>query len=172
MIPVRACEFGVRLSEYRKTPDPRSFRTLPSSRLLVLARQSEKLHEHLYRKRFGLTLRECHLIGIVGDYKEASLTRTQEAMNLGRASMGLLINRMVRRGMVAKCASVVDRRMANLVLTPRGRAVHKALHEIAISLNEEWLSHISRQQRVTFSNCVEVLTRSARAVRRSRHEPA
>jgi DNA-binding MarR family transcriptional regulator len=147
--------------------DRELFRRLPSFRLHVLAQHSERLHEQRYKRLFGLDLRECRIIGIVGGYRETSLWRIRVDMNLGRASVSLLIARLIRRGLLAKVVDARDRRMKKIALTPRSRAIHKALQAEAISLNEEWLSTIPKQQRETFSACLDVLTTSARSIRKS-----
>jgi hypothetical protein len=44
--------------------------------------------------------------------------------------------------------------------------VHKALQAEAMAVSEEWLPAIPKQQRDTFAACLEVLTTSARSIRR------
>jgi DNA-binding MarR family transcriptional regulator len=148
--------------------DLESFRRLPSFRLHVLASQSDRLHGQHYKKHFGLNLREGHVIGIVGVYGEASIRHIQQSLNLGRASVSLLINRLIRRGLLAHVNDARDRRLTKVVLTIRGRAIHKALHQAEVSLNDEWLAPTSKQQRETFLTCLDVLTTSARNVRKLR----
>jgi DNA-binding MarR family transcriptional regulator len=148
--------------------DLEAFRRLPSFRLHVLASHSDRLHAEHYKKHFGLNLREGRLIGIVGGYGEASIRHTLQSLNLGRASVSLLINRLIRRGLLAKVDDARDRRMTKVVLTMRGRAIHKALHTAEVSLNEEWMAPTTKQQRETFSTCLDVLTISARNARKVR----
>jgi DNA-binding MarR family transcriptional regulator len=148
--------------------DVEAFRSLPSFRLHVLASHSKRLHEQLYRKHFGLNLREGCVIAIVGSFGEASIRQTRQTLNLGRASVSLLISRLIRRGLLAKVDDARDRRMTKVVLTIRGRAIHRALHAAEVSLNEEWMAPTTKQQRETFSTCLNVLTTSARNVRKLR----
>lgn len=144
-----------------------SFRRLASFRLHVLARHSERLHEQHYKKLFGLNLRECRIIGIVGGYGEASFRHIWEDSNLGKAHVSRLITRLIEQGLLVKVVDAADKRTIKVALTTRGRATHKALHSAAVALNREWLSSISQQQREDFSTCLDALTTTARSLRKA-----
>ena len=65
----------------KKAPDDgelKSFRNLASFRLHVLARLSERMHEQHYKREFGLSLRECRIIGITGGHGAPSFRRVHE----------------------------------------------------------------------------------------------
>ena len=143
-----------------------SYWKLPNYRLCSLARYSEKLQEQHYRELFGLNLREGDIIGIVGDYGEASLRHVGQALNVRRSNMSLLVNRLIRRDLLARVTDIPDKRETRVALTPRARVIHKSLREMAVSLNEELLSAISAQQRQTLLSCLDALTDSARSIRR------
>lgn len=145
--------------------DFQSVRALPSFRLHVLARYSERLHEQHYKKLFGLNLRECRVLVSVGGHGEASLRQIREDLNLGKAKVSALVNSLVKRDIVVKVVDVADLRITKVGLTVPGRALHRALRAAAISLNEEWLSTISKRQRETFSTCLDILTTSVRDMR-------
>jgi DNA-binding MarR family transcriptional regulator len=168
---------GIGLSNPRKKSPPaaskastgglQTFRTLASFRLHVLARLSERLHEQHYKKVFGLNLRECRIIGIVGGYGESSFKRTWEESNLDKAHVSRLITRLIKLGLLTKITDPLDQRTIKIALTTRGRITHKALHAAAVSLNEAWLSSISAQQLESFSTCLDILTASARDICKS-----
>jgi DNA-binding MarR family transcriptional regulator len=135
-------------------------------RLHLLADHSERAHEHRFKRLLGLNLRECRLLESAGAGRDASLRQIRQDLNLGSAELSEPISRLVRRGLLARVVDVRDRRVIKLTLTGPGRATQKALRAAAVSLNEEWLSSISRQQRETFSTCLDVLITSARTMRK------
>ena len=144
-----------------------SFRGLTSFQLHVLARHSEKLHARHYRKLVGLEMRECRIIGIVGSYGEASFKQTREDLNLCGEQVSLLIRRLISQGLLVKVENTTDKRTFKVALTARGRLVHRKLHAAALSLNRQWLSVLSSEQRTMFYDCLETLARSARAMRKT-----
>jgi DNA-binding MarR family transcriptional regulator len=143
-----------------------SFRRLPSFRLYLLALHSERLHEQHYKEHFGLNLREGRVIGVVGAYGMASFRHPMENLNFGRSRVSLLIKRLIKRGLLTNVGDSSDKRITKVALTVRGRAIHKSLNAAAASLNREWFSAISKQDRKTFSNCLDILTTSARSMRK------
>lgn len=112
-------------------------------------------------------MRECRIIGIVGSYGEASFRRTCEDSNLGREQASQLVNRLIEEGLLARIVNVSDKRTFKVTLTVRGRAIHKELDAAATSLNKEWLSVLSRQQQEGFYNCLDLLTKRSRTMRRA-----
>jgi DNA-binding MarR family transcriptional regulator len=146
----------------------KSFRTLASFRLHVLARLSERMHEQHYKRMFGLNLRECRIIGITGGHGEPSFRRIYEESNLDRAQVSRLINRLVGRGLLRKKNDPADQRSVKVTLTERGRTVHRALHAAATELNEEWLAPLSAADSAKFLSLLDMLTDRVRDVTDSR----
>jgi DNA-binding MarR family transcriptional regulator len=136
----------------------KSFRNLPSFRLHVLARLSERMHELHYERNFGLNLRECRIIGITGGHGESSFSRIYADSNLDRAQVSRLINRLVARGLLRKEDDPTDQRAVKVSLTERGLAVHRELHAAATALNEQWLAPLSEADRATLLGWIELLT--------------
>jgi DNA-binding MarR family transcriptional regulator len=151
----------------RKSTDEvelKSFRTLPSFRLHVLARLSERMHEHHYKRRFGLNLRECRIIGITGGHGDPSFRRICQESNLDKAHVSRLINRLIERKLLRKENDPSDQRSVRVMLTERGRRVHRALHAAATALNEAWLAPLSATQRTSFLATLDLLTERTRQI--------
>jgi DNA-binding MarR family transcriptional regulator len=144
--------------------DLESFRTLPSFRLHVLARLSERMHEQHYKRRFGLNLRECRVIGITGGHGDPSFRRICQESNLDKAHVSRLINRLIERKLLSKENDPSDQRTVRVTLTERGRRVHRALHAAATALNEAWLAPLSASQRTSFLAALDQLTERTRLI--------
>lgn len=148
-----------RSKDHQKTKGGlRTFRTLASFRLHMLARLSERFYEQFYRRRFGLSLIECRLIGITGGFGLVSFKRACEEAHLDKSHASRLLNRLIRRGLLQRANHPSDQRSVLLALTSAGRACHRALHACATRLGEEWLSVLDARSRKAFQDALVKLT--------------
>jgi len=144
---------------------PQTLQSLASFRLHTLARHSERLHAQHYSELVGLNMGESRIIDIVANKKQTLLRYAWEDLRLDRGYVSALINRLIKRGLLAKTVHDSDKRTFNVTLTASGRATHKALKAAAVSLNKEWLSVLSKQQWATFDECLNLLTKNSRRMR-------
>jgi DNA-binding MarR family transcriptional regulator len=147
----------------------RTFRTLPTFRLHVLARLSERYNEHYYQKQYGLSLLECRMIGIIGDFGQLSFKRLCETANLDKSHASRLIERLIKRKLLHKVNNPSDQRSVMLGLTPAGRQSHRALHAAARALADKWLSVLSRDARKVFQESLVKLIEQIRAMSEEEH---
>lgn len=136
----------------------KAFRTLTSIRLHLLAHVSERVHEREYRKRFGLNLAHCRIIGIIGSHGTPSFRKVCEELALHKAHVSRLVSQLVRKGLVSRHVPEHDQRTAELALTAAGKTLNMQLYREAIALNAEWLEVLSAGQRATFSIVLDMLT--------------
>ncbi len=125
---------------------------MPTFRLHVLARVSERFFEQYYQREFGLSLLECRMIGITGDFGQLSFKRLCETANLDKSHASRLIDKLIARKLLHKVIHPSDQRSVMLGLTSTGRQCHRALHASARSLADRWLSALSRDARKVFRN--------------------
>ncbi len=136
----------------------KAFRTLTSVRLHLLAHVSERVHEREYRKRFGLNLAQCRIIGIIGSHGTRSFSKVCDELALHKAHVSRLVSQLVRKGLVSRHVPEHDQRMAELALTTAGKAVNSRLYTLAVALNSECLDVLSAAQRSSFSIVLDMLT--------------
>jgi DNA-binding MarR family transcriptional regulator len=144
--------------------DLKTFRTLPTFRLHVLARMSERFFEQHYQREFGLSLLECRMIGITGDFGQLSFKRLCEMANLDKSHASRLIDKLIKRRLLHKVNHPSDQRSVMLGLTPIGRQCHRALHASARALADEWLSALGRDARRVFQESLVKLVEQMRAM--------
>jgi DNA-binding MarR family transcriptional regulator len=153
-------------SRRRKTADPglKTFRTLPTFRLHVLARVSERFFEQHYQREFGLTLLECRMIGITGDFGQLSFKRLCETASLDKSHASRLVDRLISRRLLHKVSHPSDQRSVMLGLTPTGRQCHRELYATARALADEHLSVLSRDARRVFQDSLVKLIEQMRVM--------
>ena len=142
----------------------KTFRTLPTFRLHVLARVSERFFEQFYQREFGLSLLECRMIGITGDFGQLSFKRLCETANLDKSHASRLIDKLIARRLLAKVNHPSDQRSVMLGLTTSGRQCHRALHASARAMADRWLSALSRDARRVFQDSLVKLVEEMRVM--------
>jgi DNA-binding MarR family transcriptional regulator len=142
----------------------RTFRTLASFRLHMLARLSERFYEQFYQRDFGLSLLECRMIGITGGYGQITFKRVCQEANLDKSHASRLVDRLIRRRLLQKVSNPSDQRSVMLTLTSTGRDTHRALHAAATRLADEWLSVLSADARKDFQASMVKLIDQIRAM--------
>jgi DNA-binding MarR family transcriptional regulator len=130
----------------------------------VLARVSERFFEQYYQREFGLSLLECRMIGITGDFGQLSFKRLCETANLDKSHASRLIDRLIKRRLLHKISHPSDQRSVMLGLTPSGRQCHRALHARARALADRWLSALTRDARRVFQDSLVKLVEQMRAM--------
>ncbi len=149
----------------KKSPSGlKTFRTLASFRLHVLARVSERFYEQFYQREFGLSLLECRLIGITGGFGQVSFKRVCEEGNLDKSHASRLVNRLIKRRLLQKVNNPSDQRSVMLTLSSAGRECHGELHACASGLANEWLSVLSAQARRSFEEALVKLAEQIRTM--------
>jgi DNA-binding MarR family transcriptional regulator len=142
----------------------RTFRTLPTFRLHVLARVSERFFEQHYQREFGLSLLECRMVGITGDFGQLSFKRLCETANLDKSHASRLIDKLIRRKLLHKVNHPSDQRSVMLGLTSTGKQCHRALHATARDLADQWFSVLSKDARKVFQDSLVKLIERMRAM--------
>jgi DNA-binding MarR family transcriptional regulator len=142
----------------------RTFRTLASFRLHVLARLSERFYEQFYQREFGLSLLECRMIGITGGFGQVSFKRVCEEANLDKSHASRLVDRLIKRRLLQKVSNPSDQRSVMVTLSSAGRECHRELHGCATRLAEEWLSVLSADARKVLEESLVKLIDQIRAM--------
>lgn len=79
-----------------------------------------------YGDGIKLTQREIHAIDAIGDNPDINITKLAEMQGVTKGAMSQMVYRLLDKGYVRKVASPDDDRELRLLLTPEGKAAHKA----------------------------------------------
>lgn len=123
------------------------------NRLLVMAyRKINKLEEGILHSVSGaeLSISEMHLLEAVGDTKAEGipLYELAQRMDLSPPSVTVAINKLSKKGFVAKSKSEKDKRSVIVVLTRMGKkmnAAHRYFHEQMVRDIDKLLSPSERE---------------------------
>jgi len=75
-------------------------------------------------------------------------TDLAEKLELGKAALGGIIDRLEANGSIARHPDPVDRRVKRIYLTPSGKATIKEMQVLSHNLSEEILSGLNNDERM------------------------
>ncbi len=143
---------------------PRSFKSLPTFQLELLASLMDSRNELRHQRRFGLRSVECHVLGVVGAQAPISLKDLCQALALDKSHGSRLVAKLVQQGLLDRYDDPVDKRSFYLLLTPAGMTMHAQIYEDATERNAEWLEGLPFEKRALFIECIAQLTTHSQAM--------
>ncbi len=95
--------------------------------LLLVQSLLERRSEAFFQP-FGLTSAQFNILNLLG-YREGRMDQAElvDLLLVGKSSISIVLNRMVRNGLVKREEHPKDRRQTVLILTPKGRALWRKI---------------------------------------------
>jgi DNA-binding MarR family transcriptional regulator len=140
-----------------ENPDLDAWMLLQRTRDLILRREDAVL------TRLGLTT-EQYTVLLAIDCLDAPVRITDIAQSLGRSTNGvsMLVDRMVKAGLVERMRDVGDRREVHVVMTAKGEQALKPANPAVSQLIEDIWSSLPLDDRRTLIRLLEMLGDKAR----------
>jgi len=98
----------------------------------------------------GVTRIQWIALYYLGDDKKLSQRELGQLMNVKDSSVGRLMDRMTRDGLVERVPSEKDRRVHNIQLTEKGRTYREELMPLGQNFNDALIKNISIEELLTF----------------------
>jgi DNA-binding MarR family transcriptional regulator len=119
-------------------------------------------------KAFDMTPVQYSLLVAVGECPSIDATRLSELIDIDRATIGNVVDRLERRGLLVRSADADDRRAKKISLTKAGRKLIEAVNKIRGKIGERILAPLDATERATFLRLVAKLVRIDEARSRAR----
>jgi DNA-binding MarR family transcriptional regulator len=145
-----------------RRPDARDFHQLASTRLDTLARQSRRYADADYRRKLGLGVLQCRIIGVVGSQNALAFRELCVVTDIEKGYASRLVTSLVDQGILRRTNASSDPRSFLVALTAAGRRLYNRIYHIAVQRNDTWLAALSLEQRQTFFECIDVLARESK----------
>ncbi|HUA54318.1 MAG TPA: MarR family winged helix-turn-helix transcriptional regulator [Candidatus Sulfotelmatobacter sp.] len=110
---------------------PKSVTDLLTYRLLRLSNSFGLYASRRYREEFGLRLPEWRVMSIIGACEPTTARDVSRILATDKGWVGLSVESLRRRGLVARSSDTRDARRFPLTLTPQGRKVHDGILAVA-----------------------------------------
>jgi DNA-binding MarR family transcriptional regulator len=145
-----------------RRPASRDFHLLASLRVEMLARQSRRHADVDYRRRIGLGVLQCRIIGIVGSRGPMNLPALCAGADIDKTYASRLVANLTGLGFLRKLPAPSDQRSFAVALTRTGRQAYHRIFRIARQRNERWLAALLPEQRAAFFGCLDILEAASR----------
>jgi DNA-binding MarR family transcriptional regulator len=145
-----------------RPPDSRNFHQLASLRVELLARHSRRHADADYRRKIGLGVLQCRVIGMVGSQGPLTLRELCAGTDIEKTYASRLVAKLATIGLIKKSPDPSDQRSFVIAVTTEGRRAYDRIYRIAEARNESWLAALSPEQRETFFDCLDLLASASR----------
>lgn len=102
-------------------------------------------------ERFGLARAEFVILYSLGLFEGVTASEIAASTAFPKNTLSRAVNRVVKRGLIARRAGTTDRRQHNLTLTAKGRAILDEAMPRFVAMEAEMLAPLSLVERETLS---------------------
>lgn len=141
--------------------NPGNIKQLFTHRIGILANVLSRLAALENNRRFGLSMLDWRIIGLVGLNAPMSLNQLAREANLEKSQASRAVARLIEDGHVNRGADKTDGRGVQLVLTHKGGQLYRKMLPVSIDRCEAILKVLSDKERKALEATVDKLTRHA-----------
>jgi DNA-binding MarR family transcriptional regulator len=113
--------------------------------------------------RLDLTMAQFRALVVVSHHRDITVGELGCQLSIGQSAASVLVDHLVRRGLVARTEDPADRRRSLLSCTPAGEALLAELRQGKRQTLKEWLDLLSDEELEGVARELRVLSRVARA---------
>ena len=131
-------------------------------RLSVLTNKVSSAIARHYSERFSLSIPEWRVIAVLGQRPGLSAREVGECTAMDKVQVSRGVARLLASRRIQREADDADGRVTRLRLSPKGRAIYDEIVPLALHLEEQFLSALTREERKTFDTLMTKLARQAK----------
>jgi DNA-binding MarR family transcriptional regulator len=100
----------------------------------------------VYQRRFGITIPEWRVIAHLAEHRNVSVREIFLRVAMDKSKVSRAAARLELSGFVEKNINEADRRLVELRLTAKGRAMFKAIEPLALAYERQALSALTPEE--------------------------
>lgn len=104
---------------------------------------------------YDLTPRQYGLLGFLWQQDGLSQAELSAKSQIDRTTMGGVIDRLEKEGLVMRCSRPEDRRAYRICLTEKGRALEPVLTPLAAKAQENFVAKLSAEEQETLKQLLD-----------------
>ena len=99
-------------------------------------------------KPMGITRSQSWVLTNLSRHDDDALTQIELArlLDVGKVTLGGLIDRLEENGFVVRTTDAVDRRSKRISISPKGKALVEEMEDVALEVNDACMEGISREE--------------------------
>jgi DNA-binding MarR family transcriptional regulator len=137
-------------------------------RLAVLADAVSQAVAEIYAVRFDLTRPEWRILAALGSGGGIRASDISRSTTLDKMQVSRAMQRLERRGVIARAEDESDRRNKRVRLTRAGRSLYERIVPLALERESEILASLGREDRAALDRIVDRLLARSRALQERR----
>ncbi len=113
-----------------------------------------------YQARFGITIAEWRVLAHLSQHRNVSVREVHERVAMDKTKISRAAARLEQAGLIEKGINEADRRLLELRLTEKGRALFAEIVPLAMDYQKEALATLTDAERRQFVILLEKLLKS------------
>lgn len=138
-----------------------TIKQLFSYRLNVLANMSSRVAALRNKRRFGLSILDWRIVGLLACFAPMSLNRLALEANLDKSRASRAIADLISRGLIKRNIDKNDARGIRLDLSAKGKSLYRVVLPYAVQRNEELVSVLTESEKKMLDKVIHKLTSRA-----------
>ncbi len=126
-------------------------------RLAVIASRISRDFSRQYQQEFGITIPEWRVVAHLSQVQKTSIREICKKVEMDKSKTSRAAARLVERGYVTRKTNRADRRLIELSLTEKGRAMVAEIARMGARFQAEFEARISPADRPGFLGAIEHL---------------
>lgn len=114
--------------------------------------------DHMKRNGYNFTSVQFTILSAIGSNPDIDQAALANLTAYDRATIGGVIDRLEKKGLINRTISQLDRRAREVTLTTKGKTTLKMLIEIVQNLEEEILTDLSINEKASFLKLAAKIT--------------
>lgn len=123
----------------------------------VLANRISVDFSKTYREKFGISIPEWRVVAHLSQAEKVSIREIYRRVEMDKSKASRAAARLEKAGYITKKTNTGDRRLVELSLTVKGRAMMDEIAELAAQFENDVLNNLPPQSREAFRQAVKTL---------------
>jgi len=125
--------------------------------LAILSSRVSDAFSSCYRKKFGISVSEWRVVAHLMQAEKVSIREIFDRVNMDKSKVSRAAARLERAGYVQKKSCARDRRLIELSLTPKGRAMAEEIGPMGQEFAADLLKALPKDARAPFLSALKIL---------------
>lgn len=110
-------------------------------------------------KETGYTLAQIHTIEVLGYHGAMRMKELAKKLGITTGTLTVQIEKLVKAGLIERCAHPEDRRAIVVTLTDQGKQIYAHHNQLHLDLVKDLTRHIAPEQGEILLSCLEKINR-------------